>query len=76
MSKKLTNNDFIHRSKLKHGDKYDGNPNKYNKNDINPVNNIKFGKLYRETIKRESHLKSCGYNLVTIWESDYKKIYK
>lgn len=30
----------------------------------------------RKTIERENYLKSLGYEIVSIWESEYKKIYK
>jgi len=59
-----------------YGDFWHGNPNKYNPIDINPANKIKYGDLYKNTIDRERYLKSLGYNIVSIWESDYKKIYK
>lgn len=55
------------------GDFWHGNPDKYNKDDINPVNKKTFGDLYKETIKRLDIIKNEGYNIVTIWESDYKK---
>jgi len=59
-----------------YGDFWHGNLNKYNKNDINPVNGLTFGQLYKKTIEREKYLKSIGYSIVSIWESDYKKIIK
>ncbi len=31
-----------------------------------------FGDLYNGTIDREKKIKNLGYNLVTIWEKDYK----
>jgi len=34
------------------------------------------GQLYKKTIEREKYLKSIGYSIVSIWESDYKKIIK
>jgi len=54
-----------------HGDFWHGNPNKFNRTDINPFNKKSYGKLYDDTIKREEIIKSEGYNLITIWESDY-----
>jgi len=56
-----------------YGDFWHGNPNIYNPNDINPVSNKTFGELYNKTIKRELNIKTCGYNLVTIWENNFKK---
>lgn len=55
-----------------YGDFWHGNPNKYDKKDINPVNKLKFGDLYKNTINRERYLKSLGYKVVSIWESEYK----
>jgi hypothetical protein len=33
-------------------------------------------KLYDETIARESLIKNAGYNLITIWENDWKALKK
>lgn len=59
-----------------HGCFFHGNPNIYKSTDINPLNKKTFGELYNETIKRENIIKNAGYNLITIWESDYYKIIK
>ena len=56
------------------GDFFHGNPDIYNQNDLNPVTMKTFGFLYQKTINRELYLKLLGYNIVSIWESDYKKI--
>ena len=48
----------------------------YKSTDINPLTKKTFGELYDETIKRENIIKNAGYNLITIWESDYYKIIK
>jgi hypothetical protein len=55
-----------------YGDLWHGNPSKFKKDDINPVNKETYGKLYDNTIKRETELKNAGFNVITIWESDYK----
>jgi hypothetical protein len=55
-----------------YGDFWHGNPNIYLKEDINPVNKVSFGDLYKSTINRERLLKSYGYNIVSIWEDEYK----
>ena len=55
------------------GDFWHGNPSKYNPSDINYVNNMKFGDLYEKTVVKENYLKSLGYNVVSIWESDFNK---
>ena len=56
-----------------YGDYWHGNPKKYNHKDLNKSNNKTFGKLYNDTIKREHMIKENGFNLVSIWESDWKK---
>ena len=59
-----------------HGCFFHGNPKIYKSTDINPLTKKTFGELYDETIKRENIIKNAGYNLITIWESDYYKIIK
>lgn len=44
----------------------------YNKDDINPICKKTFGELYEDTLKREELIKSHGYNLITMWEKDFK----
>lgn len=55
-----------------YGDYWHGNPKKYKSDDINKNNKIKFGDLYTKTIKRENLLKDNGYNIISIWELDFK----
>ena len=55
------------------GDFWHGNPSVYNKNDINAVSGKTFGYLYRKTIEKENHLIDNGYNIVSIWESEFTK---
>lgn len=54
-----------------HGDYWHGNPkvhapNTYNKNCYKTMN-----ELYLDTVRREELLKSLGYNLIVMWESDF-----
>jgi hypothetical protein len=56
-----------------YGDFWHGNINIYSSKDINTVIKKSFGDLYKKTIERERHLKSLGYNFISIWESEYKK---
>jgi Zn finger protein HypA/HybF involved in hydrogenase expression len=58
-----------------YGDFWHGNPEKYNTDDINNVSDNTFGELYKKTLEREDYLKSLGYKIVSIWESEYKNIY-
>lgn len=53
------------------GDYWHGNPYKYKKDDINPSCKKSFGELYRKTIDKERTLLNKGYNIISIWESEY-----
>lgn len=55
-----------------HGDFWHGNPEIYKSDVINNVNNKTMGELYNSTIERENKIKELGYNLVVIWESEWK----
>ncbi len=58
-----------------HGDYWHGNPKIHNKEDKTYFHET-FGELYEKTIKKEKLIKSLGYNLVVMWESDFNKINK
>ena len=51
-----------------------GNPKIYNPDDINRVVGKKFGFLYKKTIEKETYLKESGYNIISIWESEFNHI--
>jgi hypothetical protein len=57
-----------------HGDCWHGNLNRYKPDDnVHPFLKNKTAKqLYDATIAREEKIKSLGYNLVVIWESEYR----
>jgi hypothetical protein len=57
-----------------HGDFWHGNPKKFNPDDINEITKKTFKELYDETLIRENKIKDLGYNLVVIWEYDWKKL--
>lgn len=59
-----------------HGDFWHGNPNIYKDDDINIITKCTYKELYDKTLKKEEILKNLGYNLVVIWEYDWKKINK
>lgn len=59
-----------------YGDFWHGNINRYNPEDLNNIIKIKFKELYSKTIKREKILKKAGFNLVTIWESDFDNLFR
>lgn len=54
-----------------YGDYFHGNPKIYLPEKTNDLNKINLGTLYNKTIERENILKT-KYNLITIWEADYK----
>lgn len=58
-----------------HGDYWHGNPSRYD-----PDKKTYFGKTFRElyekTLEREKQIKDMGFNLITIWESDWIKLNK
>jgi hypothetical protein len=59
-----------------HGDYWHGNPKRFDNNKINKNVKCTFGELYKNTLLREEQIKSLGYNLVVMWESDWNKINK
>lgn len=54
-----------------HGDFWHGNPSLYDRSEIHPIVLRPMGELYDRTIQREEVIKSLGYNIVTIWESEW-----
>lgn len=55
-----------------HGDYWHGNPKLFNSEEINGTTKTAFGELYRKTLEKEALIKNLGYNLIVIWESDWK----
>jgi hypothetical protein len=58
-----------------HGDYWHGNPKLYDKN-LKTHFNKTFGELYEKTLKKEEIIRGLGYNLVVMWEMDFKRINK
>ena len=56
-----------------HGDYWHGNPFMYNANEETYFGKT-FGELYEKTLKKELIIKDNGFNLITIWESDWIKL--
>lgn len=54
------------------GDFWHGNLNKYSPQSINPICKKTFKQLNDETIFKLNSLKSLQYNVIYIWESDFK----
>lgn len=57
-----------------HGDFWHGNPATQDPNSIHPVSLRTMGELYERTMAREKVIRNLGYNLVTIWESDWNQL--
>ena len=53
---------------------YHGCPQCFDQDDINPVSKKSYGDLYKSTIDRENFIRSQGYNLITIWEHEWRLI--
>ena len=58
-----------------HGDYWHGNPLKFDQNE-EFKDGITFGQLYEKTIEREKQIKDMGFNLIVMWENDWKKLNK
>ncbi len=56
-----------------YGDFWHGNPIAFSKDKIHPLIKVAFGSLYEKTMRREKIIKKAGYNLFTIWETDWLK---
>jgi hypothetical protein len=56
-----------------HGDFWHGNPAVFPSDKINVRSKATFGELYRKSESRDELIRSAGYNLVIMWEHDYKK---
>ncbi len=59
-----------------YGDYWHGNPIIYKSDDMNTTVKKPFGELYNRTIQRENELNNLGYNIISIWESDWKELKK
>lgn len=53
------------------GDYWHGNPAFYKQDDLNKDAQKTYGELYQKTLEKEAWLKFHGYNIVSIWESDW-----
>jgi G:T-mismatch repair DNA endonuclease (very short patch repair protein) len=59
-----------------HGDYWHGNPHIYPNNKYNNTTKCTFGELYKNTLNKEQQIRNLGFNLITIWESDWIKLNK
>ena len=53
------------------GDKWHGNLSRLDPNDINPRTKLSYKEHYDRTVEKVEKIKSAGYNLVQIWESQW-----
>ena len=56
-----------------HGDFWHGNPSKFVRTDLNERTKVTYGESYDRTSRIENEIRSYGYNVVTIWETDWIK---
>ena len=61
---------------LFHGDFWHGNPAVFEASEINTKTSTTHGYLYEKTMKIEQKLQDAGYDLVVMWEKDWKSEYK
>jgi hypothetical protein len=54
-----------------YGDYWHGNPHKYKPDVLNEITKCTMGDLYIKTMDREKHIKNLGYNVISIWESEW-----
>ena len=56
-----------------HGNYYHGNPRIYKSDSVCKLRRITFGELYDKTMERMYRIKALGYEVIYIWEQDYKQ---
>jgi len=56
-----------------HGIYYHGNPKMYKPDSICKLRRITFGELYKKTEERMYRIKALRYEVIFIWEQDYKQ---
>lgn len=57
---------------LFYGDNYHGNPKLYPPEMLNSTTGKSFGQLNLERLEKEHRIQEAGFNLVTMWEFDFK----
>lgn len=55
------------------GDYWHGNPMKFDGDTWNQRTNCTFGELYQKTLSKKQELILNNYNVISIWENDFKK---
>lgn len=57
-----------------HGDFWHGNPRKYDRSTVNPVNDMTMGDMYDKMLVKKRALEDLGYVYVSMWESDFDRM--
>lgn len=55
-----------------YGDRYHANPKKYPTDEQEPIRGVTAGSLRAKDKRKEDYLKSLGYNVLVIWENDWR----
>ncbi|ASV44136.1 hypothetical protein PBI_SCTP2_121 [Salicola phage SCTP-2] len=56
-----------------HGDYWHGNPDVYDQNRTHGHRNVTYRELYENTKRIDNEIEGYGYNLVIMWENDYRR---
>ena len=62
-----------------HGDFWHGNPVRFDQNKIHPKykeKGLTYGDKYKETLIKDQELRDQGYNVIIMWEAEWKEIKK
>lgn len=59
-----------------HGSFWHGNPKIYKPDEINTIVHKTMGELYDTTVKKENALREAGYNVVTMWDKEWRAVIK
>lgn len=59
-----------------YGDYWHGNTKRFAPGMINPFNGLSMADLHTHTIEREEMLRTAGYVVITMWESDWQELRK
>lgn len=58
------------------GDYYHGNPARFPRDKVNRKCGVTMGELYDRTILRHNEIREAGYELIVMWESEWKAMVK
>lgn len=55
-----------------YGDYWHGNPAVFAPSDVNPTLGMTYGQLHAKSLERETKLRQAGFDVCTIWETDWE----